>query len=396
MASYLPTFDELYAAILADYQNEDGTVDAEARIRCAVMAAAIWGAYQHQGIVERNVFPDSCDYESLVHHGTVAGLAPEDGETEDEFRARLKANEQQPPAGGNENDYKTWAEEVEAVALATVFPLAQGDGTVDIVPLADGEATGSEVPSNSSRIGITTSAATNKLLDSGAAFLTGLTLEPGDVVENPAKRRSSAVVSVDGAGELTLADDIFQYANEAYIIYHHTGTVTTVTANKLVDSAGVFDDSGYPAQKGDVVENLDEGTTTTIETVTAAGELDLAGDIFTTLGERYVVRGTLAQVKKNIDENRPVGASRCAVVAPTLQTQSVTMGVSGDTVDRPHLRLDIEAYQNALVPGQTLRRSQLIALAIQNGADDVSVTVPAADVVPAGYATLRPNVTTVT
>lgn len=56
-----------------------------------------------------------------------------DAETDDELLTRLLNVLRQPPAGGNANDYKVWAESVDGVATAWVYPLRRGLGTVDVV-----------------------------------------------------------------------------------------------------------------------------------------------------------------------------------------------------------------------------------------------------------------------
>jgi hypothetical protein len=44
-----------------------------------------------------------------------------------------------------------------------------------------------------------------------------------------------------------------------------------------------------------------------------------------------------------------------------------------------------------LIPGQTLYTSQLTAIAIRNGADNATVTTPAADVTCTDYQMIRPG-----
>lgn len=56
-----------------------------------------------------------------------------DAETDASLLARLLHYMRNPPGGGNAADYKRWAEEVEGVVKASVYPLRQGAGTVDIV-----------------------------------------------------------------------------------------------------------------------------------------------------------------------------------------------------------------------------------------------------------------------
>lgn len=56
-----------------------------------------------------------------------------DAESDASLLARLLYYMRNPPGGGNAADYQRWAMEVPGVASASVYPLRQGPGTVDIV-----------------------------------------------------------------------------------------------------------------------------------------------------------------------------------------------------------------------------------------------------------------------
>lgn len=71
---------------------------------------------------------------------TLGGI---DDETDKELLVRLLERLRRPPAGGNENDYRVWAMEVEGVTSAYVYPLRRGLGTVDTVIVA-GDSIASE------------------------------------------------------------------------------------------------------------------------------------------------------------------------------------------------------------------------------------------------------------
>lgn len=55
-----------------------------------------------------------------------------DGESDSSLLNRLLRRIRRPPAGGNKYDYVEWAEEVDGVTSAYVYPLRRGLGTVDI------------------------------------------------------------------------------------------------------------------------------------------------------------------------------------------------------------------------------------------------------------------------
>jgi hypothetical protein len=64
-----------------------------------------------------------------------------------------------------------------------------------------------------------------------------------------------------------------------------TGVVTSVIANKLVDSAAPFAD----VKVGDIVLNTSAGESATVTAVDSTSQLTLNADIFTALGEPYVL-----------------------------------------------------------------------------------------------------------
>lgn len=90
-------------------------------------------------------------------------------------------------------------------------------------------------------------------------------------------------------------------------------------------------------------------------------------------------------VQAKINENRTV-CSGFSWGMRVLGTQPIIIDVSitgtGDRFDKAKTAQDISAYLNSFKHAQTLYRSQLITIAIQNGADNAVVNTPADDVVP--------------
>jgi len=144
-------FEELLNGILTDYRNQFPDVDTAQGsmvfIKSACLASALWGVYQYQDHIARQIFPDSATTENLEHHAWLRGVTRTVGETDSALLARLLDVIRHPPAGGNKYDYVRWAMSIDDVAAAYCFPLAQGDGTVDVIILANKATTGSEIPS---------------------------------------------------------------------------------------------------------------------------------------------------------------------------------------------------------------------------------------------------------
>ncbi|PKN05563.1 MAG: hypothetical protein CVU74_01150 [Deltaproteobacteria bacterium HGW-Deltaproteobacteria-9] len=388
-------FDTLFAAILTDWQNQFPEADLSQGsliyMKSACLASALWGLYKYQDWIAKQMFPDTAETAYLEHHGWVRGISRNVGETDADYLARILEYIRRPPAGGNQYDYIKWAKEIDGVAQAWCVPLGQGLGTVDVIILADVDTTGSEIPSSSARIGVTTSVTVGKLKDSAGTFTTAHAVAAGDIVENPLRGTQTTVSTVDSAIQLTLVADIFKYAGEPYIIHSHTGVNTSISAGKLVDSAGAFTDSTYTVKPGDIVENITDNTETTIDTVDAAGQATLTDDIFLATGKSYVIKGLVAQVKSYIDPLRPVTASKVTIFAPTPVTQAVTMTATGTGIDLAAIADNIEAYMNTMIPGQTLYKAKLVQIAMDAGAANATVSTPASDVSATTYQMIRPG-----
>ncbi len=144
------SFDEHLAKILQDYQNQFPGVDTSQGslvfIKAACTASAMWGIYQHQQYIYRQIFADLADQENLEHHCSDVGISRLAGETDEALLERYLAKRRNPPAGGNRYDYVDWARAVTGVRKAWCYPTARGNGTVDVVVLADEDLTGDEIP----------------------------------------------------------------------------------------------------------------------------------------------------------------------------------------------------------------------------------------------------------
>jgi len=148
--AYEKTFDEILDGILTDFRNILPAVDVSqgslAYMKAAGYASALWGLFRYAEWISRQIFPDTADTAALDHHAWVRGLSRTVGEDDAEYLARLLDYIRKPPAGGNKDDYEKWSLEVDTVASAYCIPLAQGEGTVDVIVFADEGETGSEIP----------------------------------------------------------------------------------------------------------------------------------------------------------------------------------------------------------------------------------------------------------
>jgi len=148
MSFPLPGFDELLNTLLTDYKNQFPDADTSQGslifIKSACYASALWGLYQYQEWIGRQMFPDTAEPEYMERHAWVRGVTRRAGETDAALLARLLDYIRRPPAGGNRYDYVKWALEVDGVGSAVCVPTGQGPGTVDVVITAYGGAQPSE------------------------------------------------------------------------------------------------------------------------------------------------------------------------------------------------------------------------------------------------------------
>lgn len=113
-------------------------------------------------------------------------------------------------------------------------------------------------------------------------------------------------------------------------------------------------------------------------------------------GSEIPTQPLIDEVWAYIDNLRPVTAKYLRVLPPTILTENVTISGTGAAYNPVQTAADIAAYLNSFTPGQPLYRSQLGNFAIVNGADDVIVTTPAANVIPTALQIIRPGVINVT
>ena len=170
-----------------------------------------------------------------------------------------------------------------------------------------------------------------------------------------------------------------------------TGSVTDTAEKKLIDSGATFADTVRP---GDIAVNDDLDTKAVITAVDGDTQLSLSADIFTEAAQSYTIKSLTVQVKEYIDTVRPVTGHLIRVLAPSIQSEDITMTVGG-TADTSRITADITALLNALGPGDVLYVDQIKAIAINNGATTVSSLTPAADVTPDAYEMIRPGTITI-
>lgn len=116
--------------------------------------------------------------------------------------------------------------------------------------------------------------------------------------------------------------------------------------------------------------------------------------------EEIATADLISAVSTIVEANRPITAFDFQVIGATRKTSDVTMVVPGLSAgDQELIRSDIEAFMKSLPIGKTLYRAQLISIAIDRGADTVTLSTPASDVTvltgPTTYERIWPGTITI-
>lgn len=101
-----------------------------------VLAIMVWGLRNEIHRASQQIFPATADPDYLLKHAGELSIITT-GKTPLEILRDIQEKEQGKLAGGNKYDYIEWAKEVEVdgerVTDAKLYPLAQGEGSFDLV-----------------------------------------------------------------------------------------------------------------------------------------------------------------------------------------------------------------------------------------------------------------------
>jgi uncharacterized phage protein gp47/JayE len=131
--------ETLSAANGTQYQvNETETVGAGGFVDVDVLAISTGSATRLEAGDELDFDAPPADIDGTAELQIDLDEGGEDQEDVEAYRVRILDRMAQPGMGGNANDYRQWAKEVDDVATAYVYPLRGGVGSVDLAFLATG------------------------------------------------------------------------------------------------------------------------------------------------------------------------------------------------------------------------------------------------------------------
>lgn len=108
--------------------------NGEVTVRCVCTEPGTAGNVRAESI--DTVIPTNYQITKVINEApTFEGY---EAETDDSLRERTLEYINEPPTSGNIANYKQWSLEVSGVEAAQIYDLARGNGTVDVVIIADG------------------------------------------------------------------------------------------------------------------------------------------------------------------------------------------------------------------------------------------------------------------
>lgn len=337
--SYQPkTYEEIRGALLTDYQNQipgaDTSEGSDIYIKASVLASALWGLYQYQKYIERQVFPDAADSAGIEHHASIRGLSRK--------------------------------------------PAAKASGTVTLTG-----TNGTVVPSGLTlkTSGVSFETTTGGNISGGVLDVTARAKEGGAsgnisintaliVQDPPAGCSSSATAKTAFTGGTDKESDSALLARLLDVIRQPpAGGKKNDYGQWALEVTGVADCIVYPTRRG-------------------LGTVDLVVLTSSSGAGRIPNQTLLNSVKTHIDTVRPVTVKDMLILAPTAKSQAVTASIkiaSGYTFAqvKPWVETAINSYLNVMAPMEVLYKSKLEkVISDVEGVDDRSVTVPAGNVTP--------------
>lgn len=114
----------------------DVSVGSLLYIDAAVLASMVWGLYSEIHKASMQIVPSTSNVSYLTKHAAEFSINTS-GKSKTDILNELLLRLRRKSAGGNKYDYIEWAKEVtvenEYVKDVTVMPLAQGEGTFDVI-----------------------------------------------------------------------------------------------------------------------------------------------------------------------------------------------------------------------------------------------------------------------
>ena len=336
-----PSYPDILAAILTDYANlipgADTSPGSDIYARAAALASTVWGAYNHQNYISRQILPDTCDSATLDRHAAIHGLS------------RLA------PSFASGTIACTGSPDGTAIPAGTIF--TTGDGTTFISTANTVIAGGTAAVAASA---VTAGISGN--IPNGTA-LTVQNPPPG--INSTATPQTAFTGGTDRESDSALLTRLLNRLQAP-----PAGGNANDFRQWALTVPGVTDAMVFPLRLG-------LGSTSVVVLTGGTGAARIPGS------------GLITAVTDYINSVRPVGNQILQVFGPTAQSQAVTVGIHlaagySFTPVQAQVSAAITAYLGSLMPLQTMYISRLMAVVMTvPGVAYCTITTPAADVVAA-------------
>lgn len=333
------TYEDLRQEILTDYANQipgaDVSAGSDIYVKASALASALWGLYQRQEWIARQIFPTSADSAELERHASLRGLSRNPASKSTGTVTLTGTNGIVVNAGLS---LKT----AEDVYFTTTTGGTIASGTLDVAA----EAKEGGISGNIALASALTVQDPPAGVNSGASAKTAFTGGADKETDAALLSRFLIVLRQPPAGG-TSAD------------YKTWALEVSSVAKAYV----------FPLRFG-------LGSVAVVPLVSGSGS------------GRIPSQTVIDAVKEHLDAVRPVTVKIFQVLAPTAKPQAVTATVkaaAGYTFAqvKPWVEAAITAYINTLDPLEVLYKSKLeCVISDVKGVDDRSVTVPAGNVTP--------------
>lgn len=391
----IPSFEEILNQLLTDFRNQapeedvsEGTLNF---VRFACVGSAIWGIYKQSERSRNQIWPDTADREELEHHAFLDGIVRQAGENDASLLSRLLEIRRAPGRGGNRYDYLIWLKEKSVDAGYIHNPTAAMLSASGV-----GSFSASQCIDRSE---------SSKAFDTDSAT-PGAYLKIDCGVGNHRQYVNCELFMSDAGGSalwtIEYSDD-----DSSYTSVNTGGSAESAGWNKIAWTA-----DGSHRYWRLVLENTPGAGPDVMEVRFGVGaeRVDMAyciplaqgvGTVDCYISSNLALSNpsdTLVEVvREHVLDQAPADlpAGNVRILRPNFTMQSINVTAYGDC-DRESAKNDIVAWVNSLGLGETLYRTKIAAICIDNAADGANVTTPGIDLAPDQTTVIRTTAELVT
>lgn len=382
---FFKELDQIIGEMITDLQNQNPNVDVSQGsvmfIKSVAFASAVWGCYKYLDYVKDQIFPDTADRENLERHASVLGVTIDQDDTDTTLLKKVLDQLRNPTAGGNRYDVARWAKSVATLtadipitgnAITSISANGFLGPNIDLSKLND-----LSVKANALNTNGATAGAWVKVQFVAETEISGLAVyvegrgHPG---------RFNVKGSTDGTTWTTLATNwtigsngwnYVEFTKTKLVFFMVELPATHPTTSAIIQELLAFTTADVEDETTDVV---------VFDNSPQPGQFETMCFKVVDGVKRNVSAKTLAQIQGVVDELKPVGTYGFSILPLMWKKVNVDIVVSGDDVDPAFIRSGIESLLASMKPGQTLFRESITAVAVQNGAESVTINSPSSSI----------------